>query len=720
MRIYETPKSLRSARARAQPDLDPRAPGHALQLAALKGEQFDAQETALKPSGTSDLHRYAREGMREGAGALPFGAVIQGSFGRHDLSGVRAHLGARAAQACTSLGAEAYAMGPSVAFTRPPDLHTAAHEAAHIVQQRQGVSLSGGIGRSGDRYERQADQVADAVVAGRSAEGLLDPQGGSQTEAVQLRRLDGAADILDVHSEDQELAEVAQAVAAYNAVAEAVGPAGFQQRINLLQAVERGIYAWFREASTKNVRLHQTQHTDAMKALLAECEAEHEALIDASKDMEEVLPFDSSNFTPEELGQARALWRSIVDSQGNIKVSGSEGYQKRVRSELAKILGTPTGLRLLTFLNAPKTGEAGLPRTIGQIFISDDLSVVPEDVRNATPVLEDLDHSEAQRLGAEATHPTRATEAPHAGAAPEGYTTMGEGKGARGAHRDAVLGGGRGVVRGGQREEFGEGVGSFVTSFPGAGLNVNKETKEILTPSWVTLGHELGHSAHMKAGASNLHDKSAAPSDTFKQLAGGEEETKKWDNLEELLVIKNIENALRAETGQAKRDGHQAGGVRIAGHVKASLRAPFESLLSTRIWLRENHEFMEVYDGVCQVPANEVANDPAGYVARFQEDVARITGAAFINREERALLAETLGRIIEDPAKARAIADKIPVADLHATLDTVLLADLSGRRRALLRKGLHINLKGRILTGQDERLDTRARRLTEYVDNPPW
>ena len=45
-----------------------------------------------------------------------------------------------------------------------------------MIQQRSGVQLSGGVGEAADRYERQADAVADAVVQGRSAEALLDQQ----------------------------------------------------------------------------------------------------------------------------------------------------------------------------------------------------------------------------------------------------------------------------------------------------------------------------------------------------------------------------------------------------------------------------------------------------------------------------------------------------------------------------------------------------------------
>ncbi|PKN54036.1 MAG: hypothetical protein CVU56_28665, partial [Deltaproteobacteria bacterium HGW-Deltaproteobacteria-14] len=108
-----------------------------------------------------------------GGGRLPHLDRIQAAFGAHDVSGVQAHVGGAARAASEAIGAEAYATGSHVAFRGAPDLHTAAHEAAHIVQQRAGVSLSGGVGQVGDRYERHADAVADLVVQGKSAEALL-------------------------------------------------------------------------------------------------------------------------------------------------------------------------------------------------------------------------------------------------------------------------------------------------------------------------------------------------------------------------------------------------------------------------------------------------------------------------------------------------------------------------------------------------------------------
>lgn len=125
----------------------------------------------LSPEAT---HATAAEGVRGAGQPLPFLDRIQASFGAHDVGDVRAHVGGGAAAASEAIGARAYATGRDVAFAGAPDLHTAAHEAAHVVQQRSTVQLKGGIGEAGDAYERHADEVADRVVQGAPAGDLLD------------------------------------------------------------------------------------------------------------------------------------------------------------------------------------------------------------------------------------------------------------------------------------------------------------------------------------------------------------------------------------------------------------------------------------------------------------------------------------------------------------------------------------------------------------------
>ena len=124
--------------------------------------------------------RTAHRGVRGPGKPLPYQRQIQRAFGHYDISGIRAHTQPGAVQAARAIGARAYATGSSIAFSESrPSLHTVAHEAAHVVQQRHGVRLKGGVGRAGDHYEHQADRVADKVVAGQSAVPVLSTNAGS-------------------------------------------------------------------------------------------------------------------------------------------------------------------------------------------------------------------------------------------------------------------------------------------------------------------------------------------------------------------------------------------------------------------------------------------------------------------------------------------------------------------------------------------------------------
>lgn len=167
------------------------------------GVQFDFGRLAIDrepPGGEAEqIHQAARRGTSGSGAKLPHFERIQQSFGHHDISSIGAFLGPSATAANQEMGAAAFASGESVAFAETPSLHTAAHEAAHVVQQRQGLSLPGGVGKAGDSHERHADEVANRVVAGQSSQGLLDAHGGptrapsggaSQVQGTQVQRLE--------------------------------------------------------------------------------------------------------------------------------------------------------------------------------------------------------------------------------------------------------------------------------------------------------------------------------------------------------------------------------------------------------------------------------------------------------------------------------------------------------------------------------------------------
>ncbi len=157
------------------------------------GGRIDLSTVPLRSG--EDMRAAAGQGTSGPARPLPFGAAIQSAFGRHDISGIAAHTDASAAGAAQMLGAEAFATGHRVVFAPNPSLHTAAHEAAHIVQQRSGLQR---VDKGGPRdgHETHADAVADRVVRGQSAEALLDlyaPPGHAPAPAAGIVQRKAAA-----------------------------------------------------------------------------------------------------------------------------------------------------------------------------------------------------------------------------------------------------------------------------------------------------------------------------------------------------------------------------------------------------------------------------------------------------------------------------------------------------------------------------------------------
>lgn len=167
-------------------------PGRADGAAAGAVQRKAVAGVAVDPETVGDV---AAHGTQNADAPLPHLAEIQRSFGQHDVSNVRAQIGGHAATSAAALGAHAYAHGGAVAFAQDPDLRTTAHEAAHVVQQRAGVAPTGLDGGASDSLERHADAVADAVVAGHSAEELLGAPSGNanSSTAVQRKSVPGAA-----------------------------------------------------------------------------------------------------------------------------------------------------------------------------------------------------------------------------------------------------------------------------------------------------------------------------------------------------------------------------------------------------------------------------------------------------------------------------------------------------------------------------------------------
>jgi hypothetical protein len=539
--------------------------------------------------------------------------------------------------------------------------------------------------------------------------------------AVVQRALPDGATYQALDPTDHDLVAIGTAVASYNLIAGRRGsPAEFQTCFNRLQAVDRAIYRWFAQVSQHHQRLEGNPHAATIKTLMGLADREHEELIEASKTLVDVLPFDTTGLLSPELAQLKTLWQDMVNSRGKIKLVGSAGYNRRVLAELGKILSTPTGRALLTFLNTPKPTEvATSPQAaLTNIYIGEKLSDLPTPVRTASPELGEKDYSEAQPLNVASSDPTRTLEAlagvkesdidashpPDVTQFPAvTATTMGR-------VREAVFGGLSGFTHGGKKYEFsGQGTGAFVTSFPGQAVHPGRAPgNEILTPGWVTLGHELGHAANMRAGAATKSKKAHFDDPLVTGLAGGAAAGKKWDDAEELLNIENIENRLRQESEQAEREGHQPPewAKTLAVNTRRDLKVPLDALYRGNDSWAQNATY-QALDRRCRtLPVKDVL-DP-GKVQALRDDVD-----AFLLAQANIKLPDYLGRISRDRPKATALLASLTTQPVK--IQTFMFLDAHQRDFARIKKILHTEAhKGRLT--EAERQTKRETTLQAIVN----
>ena len=125
--------------------------------------------------GATDRHGVAPGKRTRTEIAYPYASSIQSALGI-SIPGSAVHDPA----ICEERGVPAFTDGSVTAFaSRSPELHVAAHEAAHQLQHA-GRTNDGGMGAEGHAHE-----VADAIVSGRDARALLGGHGDPVASAIR-------------------------------------------------------------------------------------------------------------------------------------------------------------------------------------------------------------------------------------------------------------------------------------------------------------------------------------------------------------------------------------------------------------------------------------------------------------------------------------------------------------------------------------------------------
>jgi hypothetical protein len=363
---------------------------------------------------------------------------------------------------------------------------------------------------------------------------------------------------------------VAAALKLYN-MRQSRGPV---ERLELLWSLDQAIYGFYRGRGSPKLK---GQDVDAVGKLLQESEDEYAAIIDAYG--WNMLPMDTHGWAKAEVDAATELWLSIVASRGRILVAGTAAYTRRTLANLAKIMRTPTGRRLLAYLNAGKAKQ-----DIGKrVYISD---VLPPEL--ATSGLDVNKKSYARGLGERARFASdKAQDVKHTAIKPR-FTKASKYQAVQGPFdfnnvaptglEAAIWSGKKGISVAGQGYfTFGKGAtGAFVHIIRAWDIEQdipNLQRHVSYTPEFITLAHELGHAMHHLAGATT----GQTTLDAVLRPTGSV--STDWSNAEEVFTIMGIDNPIRREAGLDYRATHAT----LPGGRKAKIKKRLMEGFAARI-----------------------------------------------------------------------------------------------------------------------------------------
>ena len=280
---------------------------------------------------------------------------------------------------------------------------------------------------------------------------------------------------------------------------------------------------------------------------------EHERLVEiAYQNPDKVIPVNLATLSVEEAVAVHRIWKPIVSGSGNISVVGTSDFQKKMYANLARLLQGSYGRAMIEYLDGGEVKTSNRT-TIGANFDETfarhgtkgepkgsyafpRASLTDDEDKSSDVIVEKVDKH----------YPVAVT---------------------RDDINRLMLAGAPGVNHKGVSYTFGTGGGSLVKIVEEGGKSLtDKQLNQILTPSYLTLGHELGHAMRNRGGASFAH----AGSGTFDKLLLEEEGSTDaqartlWTDPEEIVNITSSENKLRQEHLLTERNYHATQDV-VAG-----------------------------------------------------------------------------------------------------------------------------------------------------------
>jgi hypothetical protein len=484
------------------------------------------------------------------------------------LDNVRIHYNSSEPAAVNAL---AYTKGSNI-FVGPGQEKYVPHEAWHVVQQAQGrvhptIQLKTGVSVNDDKgLEHEADVMgAEAITIGHSIPPALLSEDRAAPDQPHLSgdiiqrviaapAFNPSADA----AEQARLQALTTGVTNYNALDQVSNAApDLQARFTQVTQLERLIYAWYQAKQVPDLADNLDPalggNANEMRTLLRNAESERDTVVGSLQASGASITFDGA--APTDIANLQALWNAIINQTGNLRAIGQPVEINRLFSRIAAALQTGTGRNILDYMvnRSPNTVTMLFSTQINLQQIATASGASANDQANL------LTNQDTSFAGQNDLQSTSQIVRDTSGLAATPLTTPAALiNDITGAHPSA------GYSANGATYRPGTGHAAFAAVKDAPVLDANRQKassaagNEVLTPTFITLMHELGHALKMASGTYMPTNQMFNPeiTDHFLPTAADKDQ---WpaSGLEEIVNVMGVENPIRAESGVSTRDSYE-------------------------------------------------------------------------------------------------------------------------------------------------------------------
>lgn len=387
-------------------------------------------------------------------------------------------------------------------------------------------------------------------TVGNRAVGQWLTRAQTASAAVHIQMMRDKAAFLEEHTpkegQNERLGQIADELEHYHSFS-AENDANGQLRLHALKLLDGHIHSWMNTFVER--KIDEVPNGSLLKSLLKESEEEHRKLVKEITANEALVPIDTAGMEGGDIETVHTIWRSIVEGDGNIKIrEKKEGFRDRMLAAIAKLLQGPNGRKLIAELNAAQDSEKK------QIILSSDFAAelhgtsVEDSTSNQAIPMRDLESKDKNYNFKEAKDED--LEGVDVSGIPAYEGEAGDASAINQFMRDhpkAPF-----FKLKGKIYKTGQSTGSLVRiNNDGMKTMVGERNQEIMTPEFVTVGHELGHASRFMKG---MTPDALIGVDQFG--VKGKADQALWHNSEEFLNIGSVENEVRDDHGIGKRKYH--------------------------------------------------------------------------------------------------------------------------------------------------------------------